>query len=144
MPEDREIEAVQRTTETPPRRRVLLSASLLVLVVALVLGGLYLLTRDDSERFNRIERETVVTFRGDRDATTKRFKVREDWRIDWKHTGDKFAFSIVGGPDFGTVVNQKKPGQGSTTPVGQGTFRLKIKANGPWKIFILEPKRDAS
>jgi hypothetical protein len=45
---------------------------------------------------------------------------------------------MSGDRDLGTVVEQDEPGSGVTSPVGGGTFRLEIEAEGAWKIQIVQ------
>lgn len=116
----------------------------IVIAVVVVLGiGGYLLFRPSSggrpAPTTKDTRTTVASFSGTGDKTTPTFKVREGWQIQWKNTGKSFSFAITGDRDFGTVINQKKPGSGVTSPVGSGKFRLNIKAVGGWSIQILQP-----
>ena len=125
-------------TRQPRRGRAKAAAALLVLALAVIA---YVVLRPDASGPQKIApRATVASFRGEGDATTKTFRVREGWRIDWMNEGKRFSFSITGDRNLGTVVMQKEPGSGTTTPVGSGTFRLVIKAKGAWSVRIMQAR----
>lgn len=81
----------------------------------------------------------IAQFDGDGDKTTNTFTVNEGWQIQWETTGSAFTFAITGDRDFGTVIEQDGPGSGITSPVGSGTYRLEITAEGPWAVDIVQP-----
>jgi hypothetical protein len=113
---------------------------LLVVAVALVVGvgGLLFFAQGPGQRILSPEGSTVAEFSGDGDEITDEFQVREGWTIHWENSGVRFAFAITGDRDFGTVIEQDEPASGVTSPVGEGTFRLEIEAEGPWEIRIVQ------
>ncbi len=80
---------------------------------------------------------------GGDNQTTSPFEIGDGWRIDWSHTGETFAIAVSGDRDLGTVVDRFAPGSGSTDPMEGGVFHLRITAEGPWSIRIVQPE-DAS
>ena len=81
----------------------------------------------------------IAQFDGDGDKTTQAFTVTEGWQIQWETSGTSFDFAITGDRDFGTVIEQDGPGSGITSPVGSGSFRLEITAEGRWSVHIVQP-----
>jgi hypothetical protein len=46
---------------------------------------------------------------------------------------------VTGDMKIGKVIDQQGPASGVTSvPVG-GTFRIEVKATGPWSITVLQP-----
>jgi len=67
------------------------------------------------------------------------FVVRPGWQIQWQTEGSTFQFAVSGDMNLGKVVDQAGPASGVTSvPVG-GTFKLEVKAKGPWKITVRQP-----
>ena len=79
----------------------------------------------------------VAELNGDGDKETKSLAVKDGWEIRWETTGASLQVAITGDRDFGTVINQVGAGGGATYPVGSGSFRLVIKARGPWTIKVV-------
>lgn len=113
-------------------------AVVIVLIVVVAIGAYWLFTRGPGARLVSPAGSTVAQFRGSGDRITEAFSVREGWSIHWENTGDRFAFAISGDRDLGTVVEQEEPASGVTSPVGGGTFRLEITAEGPWSVRIVQ------
>jgi hypothetical protein len=111
-----------------------------VLVLAAAIVGGYVLLKPGSNEEQLTQRTRVTSFRGTGNETTDTFRVTKPWRVDWKSTGKRFAFAITGDRDFGTVIDRKKPGSGTTSAVGTGTYRLVIKAKGAWSVRISEER----
>ena len=125
-----------RDAKRPRRGRIAVGVIVLAVVGVLV----YVLLKPDGDKTSRPPaRSVVASFSGRANESTKAFKVRKGWRIEWSHTGKKFAFAIHGDHDFGTVIDQKKPGSGVSSPAVSGTYSLEVTANGPWRIQIVEP-----
>ena len=122
--------------ETPPARRRA-RVILIGVIVAIVLGsGYWLLTQGPGTRLTSPAGSEVTEFSGTGDEVTDTFQVREGWEIHWQNSGDRFAFAITGDRDFGTVIDQQEPGSGITSPVGGGTYRLEITAEGEWTVEV--------
>lgn len=124
------------------RRGVVLIAVLAVVVVAAI-AALIVSQRDDSHSPASPTRgappaERVAKLSGTGDQTTKSFQVKKGWEIRWATTGTTFKFAITGDRDFGTVVDHQGAGGGSTYPIGSGTFRLQVSADGPWTVRIVD------
>jgi hypothetical protein len=134
-------------TNDPRRQRsLLLTAALSVLVLAAI-AALVVSRRDDDPSDAAVATTTsstfaplpdqVAEFSGTGDHETDSFEVEEGWEILWETSGTTFKFAITGDQDFGTVVDHEGEGGGSTSPVGSGTFRVLVTADGPWSIRII-------
>jgi hypothetical protein len=134
-------------TDDPRRGRGLpLIAALLVLAIGAI-AAVVVSQRDDSPRGAATDTTTsstlpalpdqVAQFSGTGDDETASFAVEEGWEILWESSGTTFKLGITGDQDFGTVVDHEGEGGGSTSPVGSGTFRLLVTADGPWNIRIV-------
>jgi hypothetical protein len=110
----------------------------IAVVVILVAGGWWFLTQGPGRQLASPAGSDIVTFTGTGDQTTPSFQVRAGWQIRWENEGDRFTFAIRGDRDFGTVVDQQEPGNGVTSPTGEGTFHLEITAAGAWTVTILQ------
>ncbi len=120
------------TTRRRSGRWLWVVAALVILVAAaLALGGYWFLT-------GGLPRSNLAEFAAEGDLTTEPFQVREGWQIRWETTGERFAMAITGDRDFGIVIDRDEPGRGVTSPVGSGTFRLEITAEGPWSVSIVQ------
>jgi len=134
-------------TEPSTGRRPLALALLVLIVVAAAVGAFFAFRGDDHKTPSNAastrsgspgaEREVVAELNGDGDKETKSFTVKDGWEIRWETTGASLQVAITGDRDFGTVINQVDAGGGATYPVGSGTFRLAIKARGPWTIKVV-------
>ena len=134
-------------TESSTSRLPLVLALIVLLVAAAAVGAFFAFRGDDHKPPNNAvstrkgsptaERDVVAESNGDGDQETKSFTVKEGWEIRWETTGASLQVAITGDRDFGTVVNQVGAGGGATYPVGSGTFRLVIKARGPWTIKVV-------
>ena len=113
---------------------------LAALLTAVALGSCRSHSTVASPSPTAVNRTSVASFSGTGDKTTDPFRVRAGWQIQWKNTGKKFSFAITGDRDYGTIIIRTSPGIGVTSPVGSGTFRLNVNANGPWSIQIFQPK----
>lgn len=127
-------EAAQRRATSSSVR--LAAIGVIVLVIAAV--AYWLLFHGPGQNITSPSGSTILEVSGQRDAATDDFRVREGWSIHWENSGHRFAFAISGDRDFGTVVDQSEPGSGVTSPVGGGTFRLEIEAEGPWSIRVVQ------
>lgn len=127
-----EDHVVDRRRRWPVRIAVLIG----LLVMASV--AYWLMTEGPGQALLSPAGSTVADFSGEGDQTTDAFEVREGWSIHWENTGETFAFAISGDRDFGTVIQQQEPGSGVTSPVGEGSYRLEIVADGPWTIQIVQ------
>lgn len=115
-------------------RAVALAVAALVLFAS-GFGLFYLFGRGSDEPPPRTD---VAEFSGDSNETTGSFSVEEPWQIHWETDGESFSYAIEGDRDYGTVIEQEGPGSGVTSPVGSGTFRLVITADGPWTVQIFQ------
>lgn len=75
---------------------------------------------------------------GEGDALSDSFFARRGWQIEWETSGTHFAYTIRGDVEFGQVINQNGPGNGITSPVPTGTFRIQVSAEGPWSIKVIQ------
>lgn len=123
--------------ERSPDRRVR-SIILLLLLVAVGAAVYWLVFHGPGQALISPAGSAVIELSGDGDQVTDEFRVREGWSIHWENVGDEFAFAITGERDFGVVVEQTEPGSGVTSPVGGGTYRLEVQADGPWTIRIVQ------
>lgn len=123
--------------QTRPRRPILLGIGL-ALVAVVALGGYWFFTEGPGWPVISPRGSTVAMFSGDGDLTTATFRVREGWRIRWEASGQAFAMGIEGDVNMGTVVRIDAPDSGLTAPPREGTFRLEIRATGPWTATILQ------
>lgn len=119
------------------RRVGLLLGAAILLAVAVVVLLIILNSRGD-EGENRTGGGVVAEFAGEGDQTTNRFQVDQGWQIHWETTGERFAFAITGDTDYGTVIEQEGPGSGITSPVGSGSFRLEVTAEGSWDVTVVQ------
>lgn len=120
-------------------RSELLIIGALVVLAAVSLGAYVLLGKPNGGPSGTTAPGVIAQFDGDGDKTTDTFQVDEGWQIQWETTGKAFSFAITGDKDFGTVIQQEGPGSGITSPVGSGTYRLEIIADGPWSVQVLQP-----
>ena len=81
---------------------------------------------------------TVASFSGTGDGTTNDFRVRQGWRIQWESSGDRFAMTILGDANIGTVVEVSAPDSGLTAPPTEGTFHIDVAASGAWTVTVLQ------
>jgi hypothetical protein len=135
---NREMTDTGASHEPSPSRRPARVVLLLLLVIGAVLlpAAYWLMAQGPGTRLTSPPGSTVAEFSGTGDEVTDTFQVREGWDIHWQNGGDRFAFAISGDRDFGTVIDQREPGSGITSPVGGGTFRLEITADGDWSVEI--------
>ena len=83
--------------------------------------------------------QVILAINGSKDMTSEPFTVKEGWQIQWQTDGSAFSFGLSGDQDIGTVIDEPGPASGVTSvPVG-GTFKLEVKAKGPWKITVRQP-----
>lgn len=81
----------------------------------------------------------ILAIDGSENMTSEPFTVKEGWQIQWQTDGSAFSFGLSGDQDIGTVIDEPGPASGVTSvPVG-GTFKLEVKAKGPWKITVRQP-----
>jgi hypothetical protein len=82
---------------------------------------------------------SLLSLEGDKDQISELFDARSGWQIQWQTDGTAFAFSVTGDANIRNVVDQPGPASGVTSlPVG-GSFRIEVKATGPWKITVRQP-----
>jgi hypothetical protein len=79
----------------------------------------------------------VLRQEGTTDATTATFDVEPGWRITWRTDGESFAYAVTGDQNLGTIVDKKGPASGVTSLSLGGSFRIEIKAVGPWSIVVV-------
>lgn len=116
----------------------MMGVAMALLVGAVASAGYWILTQGPGRELVSPPGSIVAEFSGTGNQTTDAFQVREGWQIQWANSGPSFAFAITGDRDFGTVIDQREPASGVTSPVGGGTFRLEISADGPWTISIVQ------
>ena len=75
---------------------------------------------------------------GSGNETSETFFARQGWSIDWENTGQYFSYTIRGDVEFGQVVTQNGPGNGSTSPVPTGNFFIEVVAQGPWSMRVVQ------
>jgi hypothetical protein len=102
----------------------------------LVIAAVWVFTQGPGVRWLSPPGSTVVEVTGSGDQTTESFHVRQGWRIRWDSAGERFALSIRGERDLGTVIDNTEPAGGVTSPAGAGTFHLEIVADGSWSVRI--------
>lgn len=119
------------------RRRWLIVAVLIVAILLVALGY-WLFTEGPGARLLSPPRSSVTEFAGEGDQITSSFRVRQGWQIRWESSGARFALTIRGDRNFGTVVNEDEPASGVTSPPAPGTFHLEVSAEGPWTITVLQ------
>jgi hypothetical protein len=79
----------------------------------------------------------ILQQQGTADATTDPFIVKPGWRITWRTDGESFAYAVTGDQNLGTIVDKKGPASGVTSLSLGGSFRIEIKAVGPWSIVVV-------
>jgi hypothetical protein len=79
----------------------------------------------------------ILELEGTSDATTETFTVEPGWQITWRTDGESFAFSVSGDQNLGTIVDKKGPASGVTSLAPGGSFRIEVKAAGPWSIVVV-------
>ena len=80
--------------------------------------------------------EDMSPLSGSADLTTDPFTARGVWQLDWETSGETFALTIDGEPDIGQVIDQSGAGKGTISPIPAGTFRIQVRAAGPWTIRV--------
>jgi hypothetical protein len=75
---------------------------------------------------------------GESDATGGEFEVRPGWQITWRTDGQSFAFSVTGDQDMQNIVEKRGPASGITSLAPGGTFKIEVKAVGPWSIVVAD------
>jgi hypothetical protein len=78
--------------------------------------------------------ENLSPLSGSADLTTDPFTAQGVWQLDWETSGETFALTIDGEPDIGQVIDQTGAGKGTISPIPAGTFRIQVRAVGPWTI----------
>lgn len=126
----------RRLANAQQRRRPGSLLFAIVVVVILAGGAYWYLAQGPGRSLLSPSGSAVVRLSGDGDQTTESFTVRQGWAIEWDSSGDAFAFAIRGDRDFGTVIDVVEPGNGVTSPTGEGTFHLEVAAEGPWTITV--------
>lgn len=129
--------AHQAALDTLPRRLTALSVGVATAVLAIGLLTSFF-TYGPGWGIVSPRGATVATFSGNADQVTTAFRVREDWRIEWQTSGPSFAMAITGDRNLGTVVAANQADSGLTAPPVGGTFKLEIRASGPWTIKVLQ------
>lgn len=81
---------------------------------------------------------TVADLSGNANAESETFFVRSGWQIHWETEGERFEYAIEGDRSIGTVISQDGPGSGITSPVPAGNFRIIVRADGPWRIQVIQ------
>jgi hypothetical protein len=79
----------------------------------------------------------ILRQEGTSDATTATFAVEPGWQITWRTDGESFAYAVTGDQNLGTIVDKKGPASGVTSLSLGGSFRIEIKAVGPWSIVVV-------
>jgi hypothetical protein len=80
----------------------------------------------------------ILYQQGTSDATTATFDVQPGWQITWQTDGTSFAFAVTGDQNLGTIVDKKGPASGVTSLAPAGSYRIEIKAVGPWSIVVVD------
>ena len=80
----------------------------------------------------------ILEQQGTSDATTETFDVNPGWQITWQTDGESFAFAVTGDQNLGTIVDKKGPASGVTSLAPAGSYRIEIKAVGPWSIVVVD------
>jgi hypothetical protein len=80
----------------------------------------------------------ILEQQGSADATTPTFEVRPGWQITWRTDGESFAYAVTGGQNLGTIVDKKGPASGVTSLSPGGSYRIEVKAVGPWSIVVVD------
>lgn len=109
-----------------------------MLGAVLAVGGWWFFTEGPGWPIISPRGSTVASFSGDGDLTTASFRVREGWRIRWQGHGDRFAMTILGDANLGTVVDISEPGEGLTAPPTGGTFHVEVRSSGPWTLVVTQ------
>lgn len=84
-------------------------------------------------------RAVVLEISGSSDLTSEPFMVSEGWQVQWQIESGELKFGLRGDQNIDTVIDYPGPASGITSPVPVGTFRLVVKASGPWSITVLQP-----
>jgi hypothetical protein len=79
----------------------------------------------------------ILQEQGTADATTAPFEVEPGWQITWRTDGESFAFAVTGVQNLGTIVAKEGPASGVTSLAPGGSFRIEVKAVGPWSIVVV-------
>ena len=127
-----------RTKTQASNRRVWISGIVLGVVLLVVVGALAYWFVAGPGRAGGPPGSVVLQMSGDSDNLSKEFYVRPGWSIQWENTGTHFSYTIRGDVDFGQVINQNGPGNGITSPVPTGNFRIQVAAEGPWSITVIQ------
>jgi hypothetical protein len=134
------------------RRSWLVPVIVGVLILAVAVAAFALLTADDETSAPApapqapAGSDVVTEFDGDGDGETGMFEVEEGWEIRWETTGERLEIAVTGDEDIGTVLRfDDGPGGGTTRPIGSGSLRLEMTADGPWSVLIInhEPDEDS-
>jgi hypothetical protein len=80
----------------------------------------------------------ILQQQGTSGATTDPFIVKPGWQITWRTEGESFAFAVTGEQNLGTIVDKKGPASGVTSLAPAGSYRIEIKAVGPWSIVVVD------
>jgi hypothetical protein len=80
----------------------------------------------------------ILQQQGTSGATTDPFIVKPGWQIIWRTEGESFAFAVTGEQNLGTIVDKKGPASGVTSLAPAGSYRIEIKAVGPWSIVVVD------
>jgi hypothetical protein len=84
-------------------------------------------------------RAVVLEISGSSDQTSEPFVVTEGWQIQWQIESGQLQFGLKGDQNIDSIIDYLGPASGITSPVPVGTFRLVVKASGPWAITVLQP-----
>jgi hypothetical protein len=79
----------------------------------------------------------ILRQEGTSDATTATFAVEPGWQITWRTDGESFAYAVTGDQNLGTIVDKKGPASGVTSLAPGGSYRIDVKAVGPWSIVVV-------
>jgi hypothetical protein len=118
-------------------RRLVFGLTVAALAIV-VLSGLGLWSVVGPGRAGGAPGSILVAIRGDADATSEPFHVREGWQIEWENTGQYFSYTIHGDVEFGQVIAQNGPGSGITSPVPVGEFWIEVASQGPWTVTVIQ------
>jgi hypothetical protein len=83
----------------------------------------------------------ILEQQGTSNATMEIFEVNPGWQITWRTDGESFAFVVSGEQNLGTIVDKKGPASGVTSLAPAGSYRIEIKAVGPWSIVVVDGEK---